>query len=104
MLKTHQPQRIPQSIAMSTADPIRFEIDEESVAGTRIKVIGVGGGGSNAVARMMQGNLPGVDFYVLNTDQQALNASPVPAKLAIGSKITRGLGAGSDPNVGRQAA
>lgn len=89
---------------MSTPDAIRFEIDEEAVTGTRIKVIGVGGGGSNAVARMMQQKLPGVEFHIFNTDQQALTASPVPGKLAIGGKITRGLGAGSDPNVGRQAA
>lgn len=89
---------------MSMNDPIRFEIHDEETQGTRIKVIGVGGGGSNAVARMMSEGLTGVDFHVLNTDIQALNASPVPGKLAIGSKITRGLGAGSDPAIGRQAA
>jgi cell division protein FtsZ len=72
--------------------------------GTKIKVIGVGGGGSNAVARMMNEGLTGVEFHILNTDVQALNASPVPNKLAIGSKVTSGLGAGSDPAVGRQAA
>lgn len=85
-------------------DDLKFVIQEEALAGTKIKVIGVGGGGSNAVARMMTEGLSGVDFYILNTDMQALNSSPVPKKLAIGSKMTNGLGAGSDPNVGRQAA
>jgi cell division protein FtsZ len=83
---------------------MKFDIAEETTSGTRIKVVGVGGGGGNAAARMMQAGLQGVDFYVLNTDLQALQASPVPNKLAIGSKITSGLGAGSDPAIGRQAA
>jgi cell division protein FtsZ len=67
-------------------------------------VIGVGGGGCNAVARMMNAGLQGVEFYVLNTDMQALQASPVPNRLPIGSKITNGLGAGANPEIGRQAA
>ena len=79
-------------------------IQEEALLGTKIQVFGVGGGGSNAVARMLNEGLTGVEFCVLNTDVQALAASPVPNKLAIGSKITNGLGAGSDPRVGRQAA
>lgn len=85
-------------------DGLKFAIQEEALLGTRIKVIGVGGGGSNAVARMMDEGMTGVEFYILNTDGQALNASRVPNKLAIGSKVTNGLGAGSDPSVGRQAA
>jgi len=85
-------------------DAMRFTIAEEAAGGTKIKVVGVGGGGSNAAARMMQSGLTGVEFYVLNTDVQALQASPVPNKLAIGTKITSGLGAGSDPAIGRQAA
>lgn len=85
-------------------NPLKFVIQEETLLGTKIKVIGVGGGGSNAVARMMNEGLTGVEFHVLNTDIQALNACPVPNKLAIGSKVTHGLGAGSDPAVGRQAA
>jgi cell division protein FtsZ len=85
-------------------DDLKFMMQEETLLGTKIKVIGVGGGGGNAVARMMQEGMSGVEFYVLNTDLQALNASAVPNKLAIGSKITSGLGAGSDPSVGRQAA
>jgi cell division protein FtsZ len=85
-------------------DAMRFTIAEEVAGGTKIKVVGVGGGGANAAARMMQSGLTGVEFYVLNTDVQALQASPVPNKLAIGTKITSGLGAGSDPAIGRQAA
>ncbi|MEO8100463.1 MAG: cell division protein FtsZ [Acidobacteriota bacterium] len=84
--------------------PLKFEIQEEAAPKTRIRVFGVGGGGSNAVARMLQDGLAGVDFCVLNTDAQAIAASPAPSKLAIGSKITAGLGAGSNPSVGRQAA
>src|SRR5256885_5035619 len=79
------------------------EMDEEQM-GAKIKVIGVGGGGSNAVNRMVQGGLEGVEFIVANTDLQALRASPAPCKLQIGGKLTKGLGAGADPNVGRQAA
>src|SRR5215472_3193036 len=85
-------------------DELKFAIHDETVLGTRIKVVGVGGGGGNAVARMMAEGMTGVEFYVLNTDVQALNASPVPNKLRIGSKVTSGLGAGADPGVGRQAA
>jgi cell division protein FtsZ len=85
-------------------DTLKFAIQEEAAPRTRIRVFGVGGGGSNAVARMLGEGLGGVEFCVLNTDVQALSASPVPNKLAIGSKITSGLGAGSDPAVGRQAA
>ena len=85
-------------------DVLKFAIQDEMVLGTRIKVVGVGGGGSNAVARMMNEGLTGVEFYVMNTDMQALNASPVPNKLAIGSKMTGGLGAGSNPAMGRDAA
>src|SRR5579862_1195476 len=85
-------------------DTLKFAIQEEALLGTRIKVVGVGGGGSNAVARMMNEGLTGVEFHILNTDAQALNASPVPNKLSIGSKVTNGLGAGSDPALGKQAA
>jgi len=83
---------------------LKFEIQEEAAPRTRIRVIGVGGGGSNAVARMMQQGMAGVEFAVVNTDAQALAASQVPIKLSIGSKITAGLGAGANPSVGRQAA
>jgi cell division protein FtsZ len=85
-------------------DHLKFVIEEEGTAATRIKVIGVGGGGANAVARMIKEGLTGVEFHILNTDVQALNASPVPHKLRIGSKLTNGLGAGADPAIGRNAA
>jgi cell division protein FtsZ len=83
---------------------LRLRLEDESHAGARIKVIGVGGGGSNAVNRMVQTGLDGVEFIVANTDLQALKYSPAPVKLQIGGKLTKGLGAGADPNVGRQAA
>jgi cell division protein FtsZ len=85
-------------------DGLKFEIQEEARLGTRFKVIGVGGGGSNAVTRMMNEGLEGVEFYVMNTDLQALESSPAPNKLQFGAKITNGLGSGSDPEIGRQAA
>jgi cell division protein FtsZ len=85
-------------------DALKFMIEDDLAPATKIKVVGVGGGGSNAVARMLSAGLSGVDFYVVNTDAQALNACPVAQKLAIGQKITNGLGAGSEPSVGRQAA
>jgi cell division protein FtsZ len=92
---------------MSLLDPkissLKYEIQEE-FRGARIKVVGVGGGGCNAVARMMEEGVEGVEFHILNTDLQALTASPVPNKLQIGAKITQGLGAGADPSVGREAA
>src|SRR5262245_33985468 len=83
---------------------LKFEIQEEALLGTKIRVIGVGGGGSNAVARMLAEGVTGVEFHVLNTDVQALQVSPVPNKLAIGRKVTNGLGAGADPSIGRLAA
>lgn len=91
-------------MAIDARRDLKFEIQEEALLGTRIKVIGVGGGGSNAVARMMEDGVSGVEFHILNTDAQALEASSVPNKLAIGRKVTNGLGAGSDPAIGRLAA
>lgn len=70
----------------------------------KLKVIGLGGGGGNAVDRMMELGLKGVDFIVANTDHQALGRSQAPVKIPLGSKITRGLGAGGNPQVGRKAA
>jgi len=89
---------------MAELESLKFEIQEDSVGGTRIKVIGVGGGGSNAVSRMMDAGVRGVEFYVMNTDAQALRTSPVPNRIPLGARITHGLGAGSDPEIGRQAA
>lgn len=88
----------------SDMEGLKYEIQEEARTGARIKVIGVGGGGTNAVARMIHEGLEGVEFYALNTDIQALTASNVPNRLQIGVKITHGLGAGSDPEIGQQAA
>jgi cell division protein FtsZ len=85
-------------------DSLRLKLDEEGRLGARIKVIGVGGGGSNAVNRMVQAGLEGVEFMVANTDVQALALNAAPVKIQIGGKLTKGLGAGADPNVGRQAA
>lgn len=70
----------------------------------RIKVIGVGGGGTNAVNRMIESGLTGVEFLAMNTDVQVLNISKAPRKLQLGENSTRGLGAGGDPNIGRTAA
>ncbi len=72
--------------------------------GAKLKVIGVGGGGCNAVRRMYQQNVRGVELYVANTDIKALMMVDMPNRLQLGSKLTRGLGAGAEPNVGRQAA
>src|SRR4029079_76160 len=69
-----------------------------------IKVVGIGGGGCNAVNRMIDAGLKGVEFIAINTDAQALLMSDADVKLDIGREVTRGLGAGSDPDVGRQAA
>ena len=69
-----------------------------------IKVVGIGGGGVNAINRMIDAGLRGVEFIAINTDAQALLMSDAELKLDIGREVTRGLGAGSDPEVGRQAA
>jgi cell division protein FtsZ len=80
-----------------------FELEAVPQA-AKIKVIGLGGGGGNAVSRMMAADFTGVEFIVANTDMQALRASPAPMKIQLGSKLTQGLGAGSNPEVGRDAA
>lgn len=69
-----------------------------------IKVIGVGGGGNNAVDRMVDSGIRGVDFITVNTDRQQLLKSKAPTKIQIGEKITRGLGAGANPDIGAQSA
>ena len=84
--------------------PIRVSLDENIVNPARIKVIGVGGGGGNAVNRMIDARLDGVEFIVANTDIQSLNMSRAANKLQLGMKLTNGRGAGSDPDVGRRAA
>jgi cell division protein FtsZ len=80
-----------------------FELEQVPQA-AKIKVIGLGGGGGNAVSRMMAAEFTGVDFIVANTDLQALRNSPAPVKIQLGGKLTQGLGAGSNPDVGRDAA
>ncbi len=81
-----------------------FEIEQAVVQGAKIKVIGVGGSGCNAVNTMIKMGLQGVEFITANTDKQALDASLAPIKIPIGQEITRGLGAGANPEVGRKAA
>ncbi len=80
------------------------EIKPEFETYARIKVVGVGGGGNNAISRMMEANLKGIDFIAINTDAQDLHHCKVTEKLHIGKNLTRGLGAGMNPDVGRQAA
>ncbi len=92
------------SHTITGADALRLKLDETGRSGARIKVVGVGGGGSNAVNRMVAAGLDGVEFIIANTDRQALHLNGAPNKLQIGAKLTKGLGAGADPNVGRQAA
>ena len=77
---------------------------EEKLLGASIKVIGIGGAGCNAVNRMIESGIEGVDFLAANTDVQALRQSYAPIKLQLGAKLTKGLGAGANPDVGRQAA
>ena len=88
---------------MSTLDT-DFEFQLPKHQSSQIKVIGVGGGGSNAVNYMYEHGIKGVDFVICNTDLQALEASPIPTKIQLGKNLTEGLGAGSNPDVGMKAA
>ncbi|WP_261133913.1 cell division protein FtsZ [Bacillus sp. Marseille-Q3570] len=81
---------------------LEFDMNMDGLA--KIKVIGVGGGGSNAVNRMIENNVQGVEFIAVNTDAQALNLSRAEKKMQIGAKLTRGLGAGANPDIGKKAA
>ncbi len=83
---------------------MEFSLDSKQNSGAVIKVIGVGGGGGNAVNRMIEEDVKGVDFIVANTDVQALEASKAETKIQLGPKLTRGLGAGSNPEIGQKAA
>jgi cell division protein FtsZ len=85
-------------------DAIRIHYHDEAQRNARIKVIGVGGGGGNAVNRMIAANVEGVEFIAANTDVQALESSQAPVKLQLGVKLTSGLGAGANPDIGRRAA
>jgi cell division protein FtsZ len=86
------------------AGEMRIQYHDEVVRGAHIKVIGVGGGGGNAVNRMIQARMEGVEFIAANTDVQALKLSQAPVKLQLGVRLTAGLGAGANPDVGRRAA
>jgi cell division protein FtsZ len=93
------------STSPSSGRSINIFIDDEPpITGARIKVIGVGGGGGNAVNRMIDAGIEGIEFVVANTDLQALKRSHASVKIQLGGRLTKGLGAGADPEVGRQAA
>jgi len=81
-----------------------FELEENVNIGANIKVVGVGGGGSNAISTMIEGGMNGVDFVVANTDIQALNSSKASQKIQLGADLTKGLGAGANPDIGRRSA
>ena len=83
---------------------LRVDFSDELRSGAKIKVIGVGGGGGNAVNRMIAADVKGVDFLVANTDAQALQTSRAPVKIQLGTKLTKGLGSGGNPEIGRRAA
>src|SRR6202046_456025 len=89
---------------MMPDEDLRIQYHDDMPRGARIKVIGVGGGGNNAINRMIEANVLGVEFIAANTDVQALEGSHAPVKLQLGVKLTSGLGAGANPDVGRRAA
>ncbi len=92
-------------MAIDDRQGLDISFDEDPpTSGARIKVIGVGGGGGNAVNHMIEARIEGIDFLVANTDAQALRRSHAPIKLQIGSRLTKGLGAGANPEIGRDAA
>ncbi len=93
-----------RSKSMGQPEEIRIQYHDEVPRGAKIKVIGVGGGGGNAVNRMIAARMEGVEFIAANTDRQALQLSSAPVKLQLGVKLTSGLGAGANPDIGRQAA
>jgi cell division protein FtsZ len=84
--------------------PGRIQFAEDEAREAHIKVVGVGGGGGNAISRMIASGLQGIEFIAVNTDLQALRANRSPLKIQVGSKLTKGLGAGANPDIGRQAA
>jgi cell division protein FtsZ len=86
------------------AEELRVDFSDNMRRGAKIKVLGVGGGGGNAVNRMIAANVEGVEFMVANTDLQALEMSKAPLKIQLGAKLTKGLGAGANPDIGRAAA
>jgi cell division protein FtsZ len=100
-----RPQAAPRAVDFSPAPADgRVRPAPSPVCGAQIKVVGVGGGGGNAISRMMHAGLSGVEFIAANTDMQALDINDAPHKLQLGANLTRGLGAGANPEIGRQAA
>ena len=95
-------QEFPNQREAAPSNLIQFDMNQEEAS--IIKVIGVGGGGSNAVNHMYRLGIKGVDFLVCNTDAQALEISPVPFKMQLGPNLTKGRGAGAIPEVGKNAA
>ncbi len=93
-----------QATAVTSPTASLAHVSESLLRGAHIKVVGVGGGGCNALSRMMHAGLKGVDFVAANTDLQALQCNDAPEKLQLGVNLTRGLGAGANPEIGRQAA
>ena len=91
-------------VAFESDNKMTFEPDNNFESGVVIRVIGVGGGGNNAINRMIKANIRGVDFVAVNTDRQALRRSEAPTQLVIGEKITRGFGAGANPEIGARSA
>ena len=89
---------------MSNIDFDQISFDLPKNQSNVIKVIGVGGGGSNAINHMFNKGIEGIDFVVCNTDAQALHSSPVPTKIQLGATLTEGLGAGANPLIGEEAA
>src|SRR5690349_9227846 len=81
-----------------------FEFEDKAMHVAKIKVIGVGGGGGNAINSMIEGRLEGCEFIAANTDMQALKSSRATTRIQLGERFTRGLGAGANPEVGREAA
>jgi len=103
-IKVRKEAIIMEMESIQNGKKLEIFLDEPPITGAKIKVIGVGGGGGNAVNRMIESGVKNIEFIVANTDMQALNASKAPMKIQLGSQLTRGLGAGADPEVGRQAA
>ena len=89
---------------MPMQEGVMFQFEENLDQAAKIKVIGVGGGGGNAINTMIRNHVEGVDFLVANTDAQALRRSEAPMKIQLGGNLTKGLGAGANPEIGRQAA
>src|SRR5678809_1075003 len=92
------------AVEMNNENGIRISFNDEARNDAKIKVIGIGGGGGNAVNRMIEAGMDGIEFIVANTDLQALRMSRAAMKIQLGVKLTNGLGAGANPEVGRKAA